>query len=55
MIELNLLELESIFGGSPETYEAGMRHGEALRQAIDNCAAIGIVVFLLTRGRVKLL
>lgn len=55
MKELNLSELENVFGGSPESYEAGKSHGEAFRKAIDNSAALGVVIFLLTRGKVKFL
>lgn len=55
MKELNLTELENVFGGSPESYEAGKSHGQAFRKALDNSAAVGVVVFLLTRGRVRYL
>ena len=43
-----------IFGGSPESYNAGKRHGEAFREAIDNCAAIGFVLYILSRGRIRI-
>lgn len=55
MKALDIIELESIFGGSPESYDAGKSHGKAFREALDNCAAIGLVVLIITRGKVKLL
>jgi len=54
MKEIVLLELEYIFGGSIESYDAGKRHGEALREAVDNCAAIGVILFIISRGRIKI-
>ncbi|WP_418895076.1 hypothetical protein [Limibacterium fermenti] len=54
MKELNKCELVEVYGGSEESYNAGYKLGSNLRNAIDGVAVISFLVFVASRGRVKL-
>lgn len=51
---LNENELISFNGGSVETYNSGKEAGKVVREALDNLGIITIIVFIVTRGKVKI-